>query len=362
MKALLSCPFNSISDRPASHRSSQGVIYADMIRELGVDLDINFGGKIRGYNRYKTLYVYHGNDWFGSLNLFGGLQSYANVANIRAFSQFKGQVISLGCDFPPYHDMLSKRILKAKETNKEIQPEWLEVDMENLRQMHVHAPTVKFPNITDKLVIGDSHSICMYRPGWTINSVPFKTLNGALNTGLETFITEVCPLDNVKSLECYFGNIDIRHHLCRIEGDSIQNAILLAQRYVMAAEALPIKDISIYELLPLEHESRKLPGTGYYKGRPFWGSWQNRNAVRHAFNETVKNSVARVKFIEWTKYLLNSKGELDFAYMEKPQSIHLSREFYPHWRPKIDLAPQPLPAIDNSIDYKNNTLENFFTV
>ena len=30
-------------------------------------------------------------------------------------------------------------------------------------------------------------------------------------------------------------------------------------------------------------------------------------------------------------YLLNKKGELDFDYMEKPQSIHLSREYYPYW-------------------------------
>lgn len=358
MKALLSCPFNSISDRASSHRSSQGVIYADMIRQLGVDLDINFGGKIQDYNQYDTLYVYHGNDWFGSLNLFGGLQGYSNVANVKAFSQFKGNVISLGCDFPAYHDMLMERILKAKETNKEIQAEWLEVDMENLKRMHMNAPTIKHPHLTKKVVIGDSHSICMYRPGWTINSIPFKTLNGVINDGIGNCIPFL-DFKLVESLECYFGNIDIRHHLCRISADHVQNTKQLVKRYVDAAEALPIDDISIYEPLLIENPSRKLPKTGYYKGQPFTGTWQQRDECRRSFADEVERLSTRVKLIRWTDYLANHLGELDFAYMEKPQSIHLSREFYPHWPAKTGPV-QLLPTIDKSIDSKNNTLEDFF--
>ena len=50
MKAILSSPFNPITDRLASHRSAQGIIYADMIRQSGVDLDINIGGKIENYD------------------------------------------------------------------------------------------------------------------------------------------------------------------------------------------------------------------------------------------------------------------------------------------------------------------------
>lgn len=359
MKALLSCPFNSISDRPASHRSSQGVIYADMIRESGVDLDINFGGKIEDYNQYETLYVYHGNDWFGSLNLFGGLQGYSNVANVKAFSQFKGRVISLACDFPPYHEILVERILKAQQNNKEIQPEWLEVDMENLKRMHIHAPTVKFPHKTDMIVIGDSHSICMYRPGWTVNSIPFKTLNGVIGDGISAGIKDCIPFKDlklVKSLECYFGNIDIRHHLCRISSNHVQNTKDLVKRYVEAVEALPIDDVSIYEPLLIENPSRKLPKTGYYKGQPFYGTWEQRNECRQVFADEVERIASRAKLIRWTDYLANSIGELDFAKMEKPQSVHLSREFYPHWTGIDATAVQEpcKPAVEN------NSLDSFF--
>ena len=230
-------------------------------------------------------------------------------------------------------EMIAERIKIGQSKNAEIQPEWLEVDIENLARMRRESTTVRFPHITDKIVIGDSHAICMHRPGWTVNSVPFKTLNGALNTGLQTFIEEVRPIFNVTSLECYFGNIDVRHHLCRIEGDPIQNARKLAMRYVDAVVALPISKKAIYELLPIENESRKLPQTGYYKGKPFWGKWNEREAVRREFNDTCEElcKCHDVEFIHWTNYLLNDKGELDFKYMEKPHSIHLSREFYPHW-------------------------------
>jgi hypothetical protein len=211
--------------------------------------------------------------------------------------------------------------------------------------MYDTAEFIKYPKLTDKIVIGDSHAICMYRPDWVVNSVPFKTLNGALNTGFKEFIEDAAPINTFNKVELYFGNIDIRHHLCRIEGNHIDNAKELASRYIQAAENLPIDDVSIYELLPIEDESRKLPKSGYYKGKPFWGTWEQRNSARIAFYETLKEKAKRVKIIKWTDYLLNRDGQLDFKNMEMPHSIHLSRSSYPHW----------------TGEEKPNTLEDFFT-
>ena len=336
MKALVTAPFIPIVPRLASHRSAQGVIYADQIRQTGIydRVDVNWAGEaVTDHNDYDVVYVYWGSDWTGGLNLFGGIKAFPYAWNIRNFSKFKGKIYSLAIDFPNIDEMIAERIKIGQSKNAEIQPEWLEVDVENLARMRRESTTVRFPLVTDKVVIGDSHSICMHRPGWTVNSVPFKTLNGALNTGLQTFIEEVTSIDNVYSAEFYFGNIDVRHHLCRIEGVPALNARGLAHRYVEAITALPIKDKAIYELLPLENESRKLPQTGYYKGKPFWGTWQERQNVRSIFNDNCEAlcQKAGIRFIRWTNYLLNDKGELDFKYMEKPHSIHLSREFYPYW-------------------------------
>ena len=42
MKAILNCPFIPVATRMASHRGAQGAIYADMIRQTGVNIDVNW--------------------------------------------------------------------------------------------------------------------------------------------------------------------------------------------------------------------------------------------------------------------------------------------------------------------------------
>lgn len=333
MRNIINCPFIPIAKRPGSHRGAQGVIYGDMIKEKYGHCDINYGGEIENHNDYDTLWVYHGSDWSGGINMFGGVYGFPYVKNTVNFSKFKGDVFSIGIDFPPYHEMVKSKLDSAK---KEVQPEWHDVDLDNLERMFNEAIRVDYPNQTKKLVVGDSHSICMYRPGWTVNSVPFKTLNGALNDGLKSYIN----VETEGSVEFYFGNIDIRHHVCRLEGGWEKNVKDLAERYVTEVKNLSVPG-RIYELLPIENESRKLPQSGYYKGQPFYGTWEERNNARKLFNEIIHNSGLGIK---WTGYLLNKKGELDFDYMEKPKSIHLSREFYPYW---------------NGIK-ETNTLEEFF--
>ena len=333
MKNIINCPFIPIAKRAASHRGAQGVIYGDMIKEKYGHCDINYGGEIEDHNNYDTLWVYHGNDWSGGINMFGGVYGFPYVKNTVNFSKFKGKVYSIGMDFPPYHQMVQSKLESAK---KDVQPEWNEVDLENLERMFEEAERVDYPNQTKKLVVGDSHSICMYRPGWTVNSVPFKTLNGALNEGLKSFIN----IETEASVEFYFGNIDKRHHVCRLEGGWEKNVKDLAERYVEEVKNLSVPG-RIYELLPIENESRKIPKSGFYNGKPFNGTWEERNNARKLFNEIIHDSGLG---IQWTKYLLNKKGELDFDYMEKPQSIHLSREYYPYW---------------NGME-ATNTLEDFF--
>ena len=333
MRNIINCPFIPIAKRPGSHRGAQGVIYGDMIKEKYGHCDINYGGEIEDHNDYDSLWVYHGSDWSGGINMFGGVYGFPYVKNTVNFSKFKGKVYSIGIDFPPYHQMVKSKLDSAK---KEVQPEWHDVDLENLERMFEEAERIDYPNQTKSLVVGDSHSICMYRPGWTVNSVPFKTLNGALNEGLKSFI----KIPTAGYVEFYFGNIDIRHHVCRLEGGWEKNVTDLAERYVTEVKNLSVPG-RIYELLPIENESRRIPQSGYYKGKPFYGTWDERNSARKLFNEIIHDSGLGIK---WTNYLLNKKGELDFSYMEKPQSIHLSREFYPYW---------------NGME-ETNTLEEFF--
>lgn len=328
---LVTTPMAPISERISSHRAAQGVIYADQIASAGHDVTINFGGKIDNYNDWDILAVYHGNDWGGSVNMFGGVKAFGAIDHIASLSAFKGEVWSLAVDFPDYAGMIKPRVDKEPDAH----PSWKNVNWENLSKM-VSAKRVD-PNHfakSGKFAFGDSHAISMYRRGWQINSVPFKTLHGALEMGLRSFVHG----DKYDELEVYFGNIDIRHHLMR-QPDPKKATKQVVERYLKQAkdlrDSVKAEVIRIWEPLPIENESRKLPKTGYYKDTPFYGSWADRNEIRQLFrDELLANTNQGIEVFQWTDKLLNAKGELDFEAMEKPQSVHLSRASYPHWTGK----------------------------
>jgi hypothetical protein len=325
MKVLLTQPLSPVSNKIHSHKASQGVIYADQLKHAGHDVTINFtGSDIIDYNQYDAVYLYHGNDWGGSVNMFGGVEGYANTRYLARLSQYKGKVYSIIFDMPKYSDMIKPRVDKCD--NPPI--EWSTVEWDNLKKIEAEAETVD-PNLVkryDKIAIGDSHAICMYRPSWMNVSTPFKTLHGAINMGFDKFIPEA----SYSQIEVYFGNIDIRHHLMRQENPE-EATISLAKKYIN--ECILISQVygahvTIWELLPIEHESRILPKTGYFKGTPFYGTWAERNNLRNIFNTYIKQ---HYQVYEWTEGLLNAAGELDFEKMEKPKSVHLSRASYPQW-------------------------------
>lgn len=338
-KAILTSPFMPITSRQASHRGAQAVIYADMLRQSGVDIDIDWSGTVfnnQNISQYESMYVYHGNDWKGTLNLFGGVQKFSNISKLLNFSMFRGKVYSLDIPFPNYHNMLDLRLQRAKEKKSIIQPEWLSVDMNNLSQMQKNAILIPHPGLrSDTLVVGDSHAICMYRPGCMMSSTPFMSLYGAIKQGLTKFINKAGPVRHFTTVEFYFGNIDIRHHLCcqldNDDRDHVQKTKDLANAYIVAVEALPVADVAIYELLPIEDVSRKIPKSGYHKGKPYWGTWEERNECRLVFRKELEEKAKRVRIIPWVDRYMNEEGKLDFEHMEKPKSVHLSRASYPYW-------------------------------
>jgi len=337
MKTAVISPFTPISKNIASHRSAEGFIYADQIKRAGIHVDVHMTGNQFDYSDYDRLYVYHGNEWaesvVGGLNLFGGMKDYSNIDGVIQYSKFKGQIYSLKINHPEYHSFLQRRIslLESKNKLEDVNPKWRNVDWDNFAKIYEKSLTID-PNLispTDKLAIGDSHSICLYRPGWMVNSNPFKTLYGALKQNLSSFLYDF----KLNKLEFYFGNIDIRHHLCRQPNPEEATRDLVRQ-YFDQIKQLNIR-AGVREPLPIENESRVVPKTGMYKGTAFYGSWKERDEVRLIFkDECKKQCTENVYLIEWVDYLMNDKGELDFKCMEKPKSIHLSREYYPHWTGK----------------------------
>jgi hypothetical protein len=363
MSGLVATPFITIASNLSSHRAAQGVIYADQLKQTGRDITVNMTRDLyhEDFNKFDDLYVYHGNDFSGGVNLFGGMKAFPYVDNFRNFSKFKGNVYSLVIPYPSVYAELKKKYDEHISKDKEIDPLWHEVDWNNLVRMEREAVTID-PNLLVKyprIAAGDSHAICMYRPGWMNNSVPFKTLHGALKVGIQHFIKPYG--DNFEEIEFYFGNIDIRHHICR--QDNSDSAIEdLVKEYVKQAKEVAnefgAKTVRLYELLPPENESRSLPKTGFFKGTPFYGTWSDRNNARLHFKYCLEQECGgRVEPFFWVDKLINNRGELDFSYMERPHSVHLSREYYPHWQGREWNGPEK-KVVNKPIDHV--TLEGFF--
>jgi len=214
---------------------------------------------------------------------------------------------------------------------------------------------------SNKLTFGDSHAISAWLEGSKCSRNDGLTLNGALKRGFDTFIDNM-EMEDINTLRFYLGNIDIRHHLMRLfpeVEEAKAEARKLAKRYI--TEVLRIKNkyqvtyAGIVELLPIEHEARRLPKTGFYKGQPFYGSTLDRMAVRNAFNDELKEAQAKYggfvviewpteyqhhceltisasdvsgTFKEYTDDITFKQGMLRFDVMEKPHSVHVAPTYY----------------------------------
>jgi hypothetical protein len=381
-KSLVVAPFIPIAAFMASHRAAQGVVYADMIAHgTGEDVTINFGGNVtHDFNDFDKVYVYHGNDWSGGLNLYGGTAGFPYAWNFRNLTHFKGPVTSIAIPFPDYHRQLTEKLAQDRGNGRIPDPAFDDIDWDNLKRME-SAPVIVHPNRTSSIAIGDSHGVSMYRPGWTIHSTPMRTLKGQMKKGFIAPLLEVYEsLDQVEHIELNFGNIDLRHHLCRKETkegtDLWPSPTELADQYYMHASSIyacqgmdNLKSVVIYELMPCEEEERKLPQSGYFMKKPFWGTWAERMAARKEFNDRLEMLCGRadngVSFYRWTEYLLNKKGEMNLHAMEYKKSVHLSRMAYPHWTgveyntTQIkDPKKQGLPA--NVVRPPSVSLESFF--
>ena len=171
-----------------------------------------------------------------------------------------------------------------------------------------------------KLILGDSHSLSVYRPGWGLSRNDGKTLHGFLKDP-QYYIDE-----DVTDLHLYFGNIDVRFHICR-QPDPRRAFAELTRNYLDVIAKL-ISDginVTVQGLIPIEDESRKIPGTGLYKGQPFYGTREERQSMVDLYNDAMKRYSVSLgfTFVEW-----DFTSPLDFNCMEARQSVHIRPSDY----------------------------------
>ena len=350
---MIISPINNHANRLYSHRTGWGRMWANCLKtKMGFNSD---------WSQEPEVYLEHGMEWkegAKSINYFLSSEKQLKALDIenkeralqgkepkesswhklakkaKMFENFEGKLHSLDLDCPMYGTLLKTRV-------KPWVPDvFKDLDFDKIDDVCKKAITIDQAGLNRQFfVLGDSHSLSAWDPDAKLCRIDGQTLNGAITRGFDTWIDEHYPVDSdsPSKLRTYFGNIDIRHHVCRLYQDSeiVTETRALAKKYFLELERVKelysIEEIEVVAALSIENISRKLPKTGYYKGQPYWGSWQDRDIAVQVFNAVCRGLCQRLggySFIEWPDHFKNEATELDFKFMERPQSVHISPEHY----------------------------------
>jgi len=273
--------------------------------------------KADDWAEYDLILIDLGMEFKGVFNLFGGANDEL-YNRIKKFENFKGQIMCIHKPMPDVGKLIRDRYKTGTELFRTLDDKLISDKCENIKHFEI-------VDKTNNLVLGDSHSFSMYIPQFMVSRNDGLTMFGVLKRGLRSFIP-----DDINNLILYFGNIDIRHHICRQEfpEKAIKDMLL---EYEKQIKDLNIEGrIELIQALPIENESRKLPKTGYYKGTPYAGTWEERSSVVELFNSILESICERNgwRCYKHPECYLNEDKELSFDVMEKPKSVHLSREYY----------------------------------
>ncbi len=279
-----------ILNNPAQSENSHSSGMVNVVSKL---FDADILTENDNWNEYQELIIYHGVNFRpNTFNVIGGINEDI-LKRAKLLSQYKGNIYSL--DGFQLNEFSIKRKLKLYDNYK-------------------YFDIITLPE-RNNLVIGDSHSISVWQDdSYTLSRNDGKTLHG--------FLKEERNLTKYSNIVFYFGNIDVRFHLAR-QANPIEATKELFTKYCQYASKYNAK---IVELLPIEDESRKIPKSGMYKGKPFYGSIELRKEIRKVANQIMFDS--GIPMITQPSFFTDEKGNLKFEIMEPKQSVHIRPKYY----------------------------------
>lgn len=301
MKAAVVGMLNNVGSSTSHHG---GGYYHVMMNILKAEHpgELHFNPDPSTWNEYERLYILEGVNYQENVfNFIGGPQP-EHKAKLEAMAKYTGLPIAVNT--PIDLNVFNKRF--------GLDHQFTAINCINYAKL--------YGDVTRKLVRGDSHSLSAWKPGFGLDRTDGKTLFGFLKDA-DTLIEEW----NKKYDEVilYFGNIDIRFHLMRQDNPREATGELF-RRYVEFAKKL--NNVTLVNLLPIENESRKLPGTGLYLKKPFFGTRQERMELRDTANRIMNHS--GLNTLQWPDEWIDADGMKMFEYMEPKQSVHLKPKYY----------------------------------
>ena len=297
---MITGTFNKIPRKKNSHGYGWARTWAENLN-VGINHDAD---------PVEILYLDHGVNFGGSINLFGGFDEKLKqrVDNFL----LADKVYSLDIDMPEYGNMLAKR----KDCPDK---DWCA----RVQDKCDGAQTMLSTDLdTDWLTIGDSHSAAFAPEGSMVIKTNGLTLNGMIKNNFQYVRDHMAKCNNLQGITLVFGNIDLRHHICRL-GIDYRDMWIELKRF---GDSLPIP-VEYAVPWPIEFEGRKLPKTGYYKGQPFWGSYYERSQALAGIIETM-DMISMNKIMYPNEWLMMNPEVYAKEKMEGTSSVHISPECY----------------------------------
>ena len=302
MKAAIVGMLNNIGSSQSHHGGGYYHVMTSILKSEHIVGDLDVNPDPSTWNEYERLYILEGVNYQENVfNFIGGPQP-EHRAKLEAMANYKGLAIAV--NVPIDLNVFNKRF--------NIDHQFTAINCIDFAKLH--------GGVTRKLVRGDSHSLSVWRPGFGLDRTDGKTLHGFLKDADSLVEEWNSKYDEVV---LYFGNIDLRFHLMRQENPKAAVGELF-RRYVEFAKKL--NNATLVNLLPVEHESRKLPGTGLYLKQPYFGTRQERADLRDTANRILNNS--GLKTLQWPDKWVDEDGMKMFEYMEAKQSVHLKPKYY----------------------------------
>lgn len=315
---VLTNPISNIPQLKNSHVLGWSLVWKD---QLDATIDHKCSPNIANA---ETVYIEHGVNFGGTLNLFGGAtkEIYDRINRVAAHPN----VVSLDWEMPDWGDQLKKRI-NAPTTYEGITAEWCDAlslrlsKVRSLKQENLLQVSNKFTGIS----VGDSHTPAYSRKDDIVLRENGKTLYGTLKRGL---ISEFRGLKPFGKVTFSYGSIDIRHHILRHKDFNLEDMLTEYVKQGRAIEAEYGCDVWYTIPVPVEYEDRRLPKTGYFKGTPFYGCREDRLTLTYRWMERLNNISGNKTVmppIEW--YKMDGEKYAN-TYMENSSSVHISPQFY----------------------------------
>ena len=299
MKIALVSMMGNVGSTTNSQGGGYGLIATRMIKDRHPNDQVEVNPDPSEWSSFDKIYVCEGVNFVeGSFNIPGGPQPL-HREKMSAMGNYRGEIafVNQRFDFAGFN----KR---------------LKIDGLNFPDGPVEKTFLE--HSTERCVIGDSHALSVWSPGWSLDFTAGRTLHGFLKRADEKEINA-----KFKETITYFSNIDLRFHLMR-QPDPKEATRTLFTKYAEFSKAL--NNNTVIGLLPVEHESRKLPGTGLYKGEKYFGTREERMELREIAHETLRSF--DVKLLEWPNEWIDADGTKMLDILEMKQSVHLKPKHY----------------------------------